>query len=143
MVLSLGSDGQHDSESARAVPGRSRSIILSNTMMQRLNFCLWALTLVIASDAEVVDIDLAIPPTSASLRYMDGYLQTPGWIDLSDLIFSIIQQSSNDDYWRWLGSPSSLHQVHETTRLDIVARVARVVFVSWMRLYHNRSGSFK
>ena len=46
--------------------------------------------------AEVREIDLILPATTASIRYTEGYIRAPGFIDLSPLTFTTI--SSNYDW---------------------------------------------
>jgi hypothetical protein len=50
--------------------------------------------------AEIREIDLVLPPTQASIRYTEGYIRAPGWIDLSPLTFSTVAENFDDDVVR-------------------------------------------
>lgn len=48
--------------------------------------------------AEIREIDLILPATTASIRYTDGFIRAPGWIDLSHLTFQPVAEDMTDDF---------------------------------------------
>lgn len=47
--------------------------------------------------AEIRDLDLILPATTASIRYTDGYIRSPGSIDLSQLTFTTVAENYDID----------------------------------------------
>ena len=47
--------------------------------------------------AEIREIDLILPATTASIRYTDGYIRAPGSIDLGRLTFSTVSENYSTD----------------------------------------------
>lgn len=47
--------------------------------------------------AEVREIDLILPATTASIRFTDGYIRAPGSIDLSQLTFETVSEEYETD----------------------------------------------